>query len=64
MSEVPDTAAYVGLATVVVFFYLLQKITTANLSREEPPLLKRRVPLIGHIIGLPRHEASYFSILG
>lgn len=31
----PDTAAYVGLATVVVFFHLLQKITTANLSREE-----------------------------
>ena len=57
------SAAYVGLAMLVVIFYLIRKITTLNLARQEPPLLKPRVPLIGHIIGLMKHEATYFSIL-
>lgn len=57
------SAAYVGLATLVVILYLIRKITTINLAQQEPPLLKPRVPLIGHIIGLMRHEATYFSIL-
>ena len=57
------SATYVGLATLVVIFYLTRKITTINLTRQEPPLLKPRIPLIGHIIGLMKYEATYFTIL-
>lgn len=57
-------AAYVGLAAaVVVISYLIQRITSMNLSRQEPPLLKPQMPLIGHIVGLMKEEAAYFSTL-
>ena len=34
-----------------------------KLTPGEPPLLNPRLPLIGHILGLMKHEATYFSIL-
>lgn len=47
----------------MVAFYLVRKITTISLAQQEPPVLKPRVPLIGHIVGLMQREAAYFSIL-
>lgn len=55
--------AYASAAALVVILYLIQKITVISHSSEEPPLLKPRIPFIGHIIGLMKHEAAYFSIL-
>ena len=57
------SATYIGLAVLVVIYYLVRKSTTVDLAQLEPRLLKPRVPLIGHIIGLMKHEATYFSIL-
>jgi hypothetical protein len=58
-----ESPVYLGLGILVVIFYLIRKITTINIDQQEPPLLKPRLPLIGHIIGLMKHEATYFSIL-
>jgi hypothetical protein len=54
---------HVGLALLAAFFFLVQRMLSADVAPQEPPLLKPKIPFIGHIIGLMKHEASYFSIL-
>lgn len=34
-----------------------------RMDPHEPPLLKPRIPFIGHLIGLLRHQKHYFDIL-
>lgn len=55
--------AIVYFTTLVVVVYFLRKITTISLSHQEPPALKPRVPLIGHIIGIMKHQSAYSSVL-
>lgn len=54
---------YVGFAALAVIVFLIRRIITIELGPGEPPLLRPRVPLIGHILGLIKHESDYFSIL-
>lgn len=54
---------YVGFATLAVVILLIRRLTSIKLAPGEPPLLKPRLPLIGHILGLIKHESDYFSIL-
>lgn len=51
------------LAISVVVLHLLGKIITPKVDQHEPPILKPRLPLIGHILGLMKYEANYFSVL-
>jgi len=48
---------------VVVLGLLIRFIASPRLDPREPPVLKPRIPLVGHIIGLFRHQASYYSML-
>ncbi|KAK3373092.1 cytochrome P450 [Lasiosphaeria ovina] len=59
---VSSTNRYI-VATAVILFFLLSYISTPRLDPREPPLLKPALPLIGHIIGLIRHQAKYHVIL-
>ena len=47
----------------LIALYLLNVLTTPRLDAREPPLLKPAVPLVGHIIGLLRHQSGYHQIL-
>ncbi|KAK3372597.1 cytochrome P450 [Podospora didyma] len=50
-------------ALVVVIGLLLNYFVPATIDAREPPVVKSRIPLIGHIIGIIRHQANYHLIL-
>lgn len=55
---------YIAVAIVLALFLLLLRAKPApHLGCREPPLLKPRVPFVGHIIGLIRHHSNYFILL-
>ncbi|KAK0643146.1 hypothetical protein B0T16DRAFT_331368 [Cercophora newfieldiana] len=43
--------------------FLLHYLAVPRLDPREPPLVKPRIPLIGHIISLIQHQAEYHTIL-
>jgi hypothetical protein len=46
---------------VVIVFYLLIRFLTLPHDPQEPPLVRPKIPLIGHVIGLLRHGTKYYS---
>ncbi|GAB1317100.1 hypothetical protein MFIFM68171_07310 [Madurella fahalii] len=52
----------VTIITVVIAVFLAHALGP-RVEPREPPLLKPRIPFIGHIIGLMRHQANYHTIL-
>jgi len=50
------------LAVLGVLFIIRQRLAI-QLGPQEPPILKPRIPYIGHIIGLLRHHSAYFDKL-
>jgi hypothetical protein len=53
--------AVVGVVTLC--FFLLSKLSPP-LHPNEPPLLKPRIPFIGHVIGLVFGKIEYIGNLG
>ncbi|KAF5511074.1 hypothetical protein CGCS363_v003100 [Colletotrichum siamense] len=51
------------IAGVAVIVLLISRWSTPNLDDREPPALKSRVPVIGHLIGLLWHQGQYFKVL-
>lgn len=55
-----------GPSVILVAFAILltcwQRLSI-KLDPQEPPLLKPKVPYIGHIIGIIQHNIAYFDIL-
>ncbi|KAK3303657.1 cytochrome P450 [Chaetomium strumarium] len=61
MAAAPVTVT-VAVAVVVgflIFYYTL----TPSVDPREPPVLKPQIPLVGHIIGMMRHQALYHTML-
>lgn len=58
--------AVIGLGCVLlgVTYLVLNHVIKPTIDPHEPPILKPRLPLIGHIVGLLHHGVDYFSILG
>ncbi|KUJ10373.1 cytochrome P450 [Mollisia scopiformis] len=50
------------LAAVAVLLIIRQRLAI-QLDPREPPILKPRIPYIGHIIGLSRYHGAYFDKL-
>lgn len=50
------------LAVAAVLLVCWQRLSV-NLDPREPPLLKPKIPYIGHIIGLFKHHTAYFTML-
>ncbi|KAK4142933.1 cytochrome P450 [Dichotomopilus funicola] len=48
---------------VLVVFWLLGYLFSAPYDPQEPPLVKPKIPFIGHIIGLLRHGTRYYSMI-
>ncbi|KAJ8116812.1 hypothetical protein OPT61_g1847 [Boeremia exigua] len=58
--RVPVTFAVIGVTLIVL---AILRYASPTLDPKEPPLLKSRVPLIGHIIGIIQHQTTYHKIL-
>ncbi len=50
-------AVFLGLAL------LLHRMFSVHLDPREPPMLKPRVPVIGHLVGLLWNRIDYFTSL-
>ncbi|KAK4156579.1 cytochrome P450 [Chaetomidium leptoderma] len=57
------TTTPVAIAIAIAVAYLVLHSLTPSIDPREPPLLKPRIPLIGHIIGMMRHQAHYHITL-
>lgn len=56
-------AAYLTVLGVLISATLLHKLFSPHNDSREPPLLKPRIPVLGHLIGLLRHQGGYIKIL-
>lgn len=55
------TATYIAIIATLSLLVVFMRLSVPNLDPREPPLLKSRVPFIGHTVGLLAHSADYFS---
>ncbi|KAF6838049.1 prostacyclin synthase [Colletotrichum plurivorum] len=53
----------VAAALLWVLVYGFRQLLLAKVDPREPPVLKPRIPFIGHIVGLLKHQHSYYKIL-
>ncbi|KAF0330819.1 prostacyclin synthase [Colletotrichum asianum] len=51
------------IAGVAVIVLLISRWSTPDLDDREPPALKPRFPVIGHLIGLLWYQGQYFKVL-
>lgn len=56
----------ITLCMFLLFAYGLWQVVETRiykLTDTEPPLVRPKVPVIGHILGMMRHGVSYYKIL-
>ncbi|KAM0211938.1 hypothetical protein ACHAQI_005092 [Fusarium lateritium] len=58
-----STILYTAVLAAAVALSLLNRLLTPRIDPREPPVVKPRIPWIGHIIGVIRHQADYDRIL-
>lgn len=58
-----STLHILGLILLISTISLLFRQLTSSHDRREPPIIVAKVPLIGHLLGLIKHDAEYLSIL-
>ncbi|KAG5746359.1 hypothetical protein H9Q70_010950 [Fusarium xylarioides] len=56
-------ANYLTVVAVLFTAILFYKLSSPSLDGQEPPLLKPRVPIIGHLIGIIKYKGAYLKIL-
>ncbi|KAH6640310.1 hypothetical protein F5144DRAFT_477043, partial [Chaetomium tenue] len=61
--ETLKTMPLVTTAIAMALVYVLLQALGARVDPREPPLVKPRLPLIGHIIGMMREQAQYHITL-
>ncbi|KAL2176533.1 cytochrome P450 [Thermothelomyces heterothallicus CBS 202.75] len=52
-----------GAAVVALVLLLLDRLLNLPHDPQEPPLVRPKIPLIGHVIGLLRHGTRYYSMI-
>ncbi|GKT50810.1 25-hydroxycholesterol 7-alpha-hydroxylase [Colletotrichum spaethianum] len=58
-----STSSYVTVAVLMGIAILVHKFSSPEMDAREPPSMKPRIPVIGHLIGMIRHQSSYFKTL-
>jgi hypothetical protein len=48
---------------ILCVLLIIRHCLAIQLDPQEPPILKPRIPYIGHIIGLLQHQSAYFDKL-
>jgi hypothetical protein len=54
---------FVGFVFTSVLVILYFKTRGDGMDPDEPPLAHPRVPVIGHVLGMMKHQFRYFNIL-
>jgi hypothetical protein len=62
LSEVPTGATGLAIALVAALV-LLGRLLAPKIGPSEPPILKPRIPFVGHIIGMMREKNSFYQRL-
>lgn len=55
-------ALVAGVSIAFLSLVLLERWLRANPDPREPPVLRPRIPFVGHIIGLLTEGANYYKI--
>lgn len=55
---------FLTVVTVLIIGFLVNHLSSPKFDPREPPLVKPRIPIIGHLIGLIRYQNEYFNRLG
>ncbi|KAJ0359266.1 hypothetical protein COL154_008410 [Colletotrichum chrysophilum] len=54
---------YSTFAAVLAILVLVSRLSSPAVEEREPPLMKPTIPVIGHLIGMIKHESHYFKFL-
>lgn len=49
------------LLLTIAFLLLCERLITAKHQAREPPLVRQRIPYVGHVAGLFLHGMKYFE---
>jgi hypothetical protein len=52
-----------GVVAALFAVYLLDAYFCRRRHPQEPPYLRPKIPLFGHLIGLAMHGSSYYSLV-
>ncbi|KZL75264.1 prostacyclin synthase [Colletotrichum tofieldiae] len=58
-----STSSYASLAMLLALAIIVYKFASPEIDEREPPPMKPRIPVIGHLIGMIRHQSGYFGTL-
>ena len=53
----------IGLGTALIILIWLTLRTSAAVDIRQPPVVKPKIPVIGHILGMLKYQSLYFDIL-
>jgi hypothetical protein len=60
----PSWAKYAAaVAAIALTAFALVNILTADVDPREPPIIRPRLPLFGHLLGIMTRQVGYFSDL-
>ncbi|TVY26205.1 7-alpha-hydroxycholest-4-en-3-one 12-alpha-hydroxylase [Lachnellula hyalina] len=55
--------AFIAFVVVLTSLLVLRFLGAKDVDPEEPPVVRPRIPFVGHMIGLLRHHNNYFTLL-
>lgn len=58
-----STSWYVTVAILLGVVTLVHVLSSPKLDGREPPVMKPRIPIIGHLIGMIQNRQRYFKVL-
>ncbi|KAK1982475.1 cytochrome P450 [Colletotrichum cereale] len=58
-----SASPYVTVAILLAFAMLLHRYSSPKIDEREPPPMKPRIPVIGHLLGMIWHQSGYFKTL-
>jgi len=56
-------SATIAVILITMILFVLTRLISPTLDPKEPPLLKSKIPIVGHIIGIIRLQTSYHKFL-
>ncbi|TIC89847.1 25-hydroxycholesterol 7-alpha-hydroxylase [Colletotrichum higginsianum] len=58
-----STSSYVTVAVVLALAIFIHRFSSPQLDKREPPPMKPKIPIVGHLVGMIRHQSRYFKTL-
>ncbi len=62
-SALPVSVLSLLVAAGSFLVYILHRYLSIDYDPREPPIIKSRIPYVGHILGIIRYGTKYFKIV-